>query len=628
MNGNMSGDGTRGSVYRRPAALTPLSLLARPDVDAEPRRIWLLLVLAVAFALRAYNPRFNSAFEDESFMILMGRSVLAHAPDVPIYMRTAFGWYLWPVATALADFGGGIIGVRLLSATLGTAAVLGMYLFARRLFGDRIGLAAAMFFAVCSPAILTSRIATHDAAGVPLLIFALLLFVRGWQNGEWRDWIGSALCFFGCFLVKHPLAVFFPPACILAVLVDRKRGLGFAIVLSLLIATYTVFYLETIRALLVFVAGFNAFRAPSEQLWTIYVSNRLDVWLCAAVALVAAARGGRRERIIIAALFVGAATFAGVHVARRLDYHTWKHAVYALVFLIPAAAAGSVSLADRFMRSQPVPTAACVLIVAGLVFESGRRGLLANSGGLPFLWPNANVVSDFLQARVQFGQRVLVDDAAIRYVLLDQLPRDHIVDQYFFQYGDKTGPAAYAQAVADGWFDYIVLDGTTSSDALALKRAIEPTVGIRYVERNRAMQSNTGEDAVIYERVSPAVTRAPDAPVLVVNTPKTDDTVRVAGPRPTVDVTGHVDRSPPGAVLQVDVFTDRWYQQGPLIIPEMRTGRFSRRVILGGEGAQRCAHVVRVRLLGAANRIIDEATASRIVRSSPDSVGIPCPRAF
>ena len=79
-----------------------------------------------------------------------------------------------------------------------------------------------------------------------------------------------------------------------------------------------------------------------------------------------------------------------------------------------------------------------------------------------------------------------------------------------------------------------------------------------------------------------------------------------------------------GAMLQVDVFTDRWYQQGPLITPDLRTGRFSRRVILGGEGAQRCAHVVRVRLLGVANRIVDEVTASRIVRTSSDSTATPC----
>lgn len=628
MSGNMSGDGRRGRARARAAALTPLSLVAQRDVDASPRRIWMLLVLTVAFVLRAWNPRFNSPFEDESFMILMGRSVLAHAPDVSIYMRTAFGWYLWPVATALADFSGGIVGVRLMSATLGTLAVLGMYLFARRLFGDRIGLASSLLFAVSSPAILTARIATHDAAGVPFLMFALLLFVRGWQRGEWRDWIGSALCFFGCFLVKHPLAVFFPPVCILAVLLDRKRGLGFAVLLTILVTTYAVIYLDTIRTLVIFVAGFNAFRAPTDQLWTIYVRHRLDVWLCVVLALVAVFRGSRRERVIVAVLFVGAATFAALHVARRLDYHTWKHAVYVLVFLIPAAAAGAVSLADRLMRSQPVPTSACLLIVAGLIFGFGRRGLLPNSGGLPFMWPNAGVVSEFLQARVQFGQRVLVDDTAIRYVLRDLLPSDHIVDQYFFQYGNKMGPAAYAQAVADGWFDYIVLDGTTSGGALALERAIEPVLGARYVERNRAMQPNTGEDAVIYERVSPAVSRAPDAPVLIVDTPKTGDTVVVAGPRPTVDVTGHVDRSPLGAVLQVDVFTDRWYQQGPQITPDSRTGRFSRRVILGGEGVQRCAHVVRVRLIGVANRIIDEVTASRIIRSSPDSTATPCPSVF
>ncbi len=605
--------------------VTPQSLVARTDDGGQPRRTWLLLVLAIAFLLRAFDLTFNTAFEDESFMILMGRSVLANAPDVSIYMRTAFGWYLWPVALALADLGGGLVGVRLLAAVLGTAAVLGMYLFARRLFGARIGLSAALFFAACTPAILTSRIATHDAAGVPLLLFALFLFARGWQEEQARDWVGSALLFFACFLVKHPLAAFFPPACLLAVVLNRKHGLLFAAVLSLCVAGYAAWYADTIRALLAFVADFDAFRAPNDQLWTIYVRNRLDVWLCVLLTIVAFIRCPRRERLIIAALCVGAVTFSALHVSRRLDFHTWKHAVYALVFLVPAAAAGALSLADQLMRQQAGPTTACMIIAAGTLFGFGRPGLLADHGGLPFLWPNAGVVSEFLRTRVQFRQRVLVDDAAIRYVLRDLTPQDHIADQYYMEYRGKTGSAAYALAVAEGWFDYIVLDGTTSSASVALERAIAPVVGARYVERNRAMQPNTGEDAVIYERISPPVSRPPDAPVLVVDAPKSGATVIVGGRTPASEVAGHVKRAPIGALLQIDVFTDRWYQQGPLVAPAPGSGAFNRRVVLGGEGPHRCQHAVRVRLLGSGNRIIDEVSIAGVRRAAPDSVDVPCP---
>ena len=605
--------------------VTPQSLVARRDDGGSPRRTWLLLVLAIAFFLRAFDLSFNSVFEDESFMILMGRSVLANAPDVSVYMRTAFGWYLWPVTLALADFAGGLVAVRLLAATLGTVAVLGMYLFARRLFGARIGLTAALFFAACTPAILTSRIATHDAGGVPLLLFALLLYARGWQDERWQDWVGSALLFFACFLVKHPLAVFFPPACILSVLLNRKRGLLFSAVLSLCVAGYAVVYADTIRALLTFVADFDAFRAPNDQLWTIYIRNRLDVWLCVVLALVAAVRADRRERLIILALVVGAVTFSALHVSRRLDYHTWKHAVYALIFLVPAAAAGALTLADRVMGRQVVPTTACVMIAAGTLFGFGRPGLLSDHGGLPFLWPNADVVSEFLQTRVQYGQRVLVDDAAIRYVLRDLTPQDHIADQYYLQYRDKTGAAAYATAVADGWFDYIVLDGTTSAASVTLARAIAGTVGARYVERNRAMQPNTGEDVVIFERVSPPVSRSPDAPVLVVESPKAGATAIVGGRNPSLAVTGRVERSPLGAQLQFDVFTDRWYRQGPLLTPAPGSGRFSRRVVLAGEGPDRCQHAIRVRLIGGANRIIDEVSVAGVRRSAPDSLDVPCP---
>ena len=277
------------------------------------------------------------------------------------------------------------------------------------------------------------------------------------------------------------------------------------------------------------------------------------------------------------------------------------------------------------MQHERGPTATCIVIAAGTLFGFGRPGLIADHGGLPFLWPNAVVVSEFLERRVQYGQRVLVDDAAIRYVLRDLTPQDHIADQYYLQYRGKTGAAAYALAVAEGWFDYIVLDGTTSSASVALERAISPVVGARYVERNRAMQPSTGEDAVIYERTSPPVTRSPDAPVLVVDSPRSGATIVAGGRTPVVEMVGHVDRAPIGALVQVDVFTDRWYQQGPLLMPAPGTGYFSLRVVLGGQGPHRCNHAIRVRLLGGAERIIDELSIAGVRRSAPDSIDVPCP---
>ena len=139
------------------------------------------------------------------------------------------------------------------------------------------------------------------------------------------------------------------------------------------------------------------------------------------------------------------------------------------------------------------------------------------------------------------------------------------------------------------------------------------------------MQPNTGEDVVIFERVSPPVSRSADAPVLVVESPQAGATAIVRGRNPSLEVTGRVERSPPGALLQFDVFTDRWYQQGPLLAPAPGSGRFSRRVVLGGQGPDRCQHAIRVRLIGGANRIIDEVSVGRVRRTAPDSVDVPCP---
>src|SRR5262245_51930989 len=139
-----------------PANSPVIPELPRPvdELPTNARGPWLAAVLLLAFVLRATDPLFNTPFEDESFMVLMGRSILAGASDVAIYMRTAFGWYLWPSVAAIADSLGGLVALRLLAASLGTLAVYGVYRLARSLFDTRTGIVAACLFACTTPAIL------------------------------------------------------------------------------------------------------------------------------------------------------------------------------------------------------------------------------------------------------------------------------------------------------------------------------------------------------------------------------------------------------------------------------------------------------------------------------------------
>lgn len=594
---------------------------AAPDTSG-----WITLILLLSFAVRALDPLFNTPFEDESFMILMGRSILERASDVDVYMRTAFGWYLWPVSVALADHAAGLLGVRLLAALLGTGAVGGMFLLTRRLFDERAALLASALFGLCTPAILTSRLATHDALSVPLIVFGVWAWVRALQRGGLGDWLIAAVLFFGSFLVKHPMAAFFPALCIAAMLLDRRGGFVFSLALSLMVAGYALRYRDVIIALLQFVDSFAAFRAPAGQLFAIYVRDRLDFWAFTTLAIVAAVRGDRRVRVTVLLLAIGALSFIAVHVGRRLDYHTWKHAVYPMLFLVPAAGAALSGLGARIAPRAFLPTMLAGLVAAAATYAAGRVGLQQVHGGLPFQWPDTRAVADYLRPRVQREQRVLIDDSAVRYQLRDLLPQPSIADQYWFEYEGVPAPASYANAVRDGWFDYIVLDGTTSVEAKRIYDAIKPHLAARYAERLRAPQPATGMDALVFERVSPPVSRPRNGVEIVVEAPLDGAQIVATAAAPQTTVKGFVRNAPAGAALHVEVQTNAWYPQGEPITAFGAGGAFERTVVLGGSGEQQCRHTVRLRLTTSDDRLLHEVYIDRIARVDPDSIGVACVR--
>lgn len=612
---------------RAPAARRVVTIES-PDDAFDTRlttatRAMLAAVLAIAFWLRSAQPGFNTAFEDESFMILMGRSILARAPDVDVYMRTAFGWFLWPVSAALVDRGWGLVGVRVLAGALGTAATLGMFALGRRLFGTAVGLLAAALFAVATPTILTGKLATHDAASVPLLVLSLYLFVRGAQTRATGAWVAAAIACFATFTVKHPLAAVFPALCVTALFVGRARGFVFAATLSALVLAYAVAYWDVLLALLAFVQGFDAFRAPADALPRLYFTERLDLWAVVLLAVVGAARGDRRTRWIALAAFAAAASFAATHVSRRLDYHTWKHAAYPIVLLLPVAAAGAMRGMRGLVRGDGSLVAPLSVILAFTVHLFGRQGLLPDAGGLPFRWPNTHHVADFLAPRLLPGQRALLDDNALRYALADGLPQASMTDLYWFEYAGQQGAPAYAAAVRDGYFDYVVFDGNAAPAAAALRRVVDPALADRYVLRHQSDQPATGQLAAVYERISPAVSRPAGSARIVDLSPARGAHVLASGDPPTAPVTGRVENAATGMRLTLDVFTNQWYPQADARLEA--DGRFAGTVVLGGQGAQRCRHVLRVRVLDPKGRILDEATVAGVARATPDSATLDCP---
>ncbi|MCQ8904041.1 MAG: glycosyltransferase family 39 protein [Methanothrix sp.] len=191
------------------------------------RRLWTVVILIIsAFLLRLYAGRFA----------LSDGSVLFYGPDSYYHMRRiiytvnhfpATLWFdsyvdypngleiTWPplfdiLGAALASFGGSAYGAEVLASllppALGALTVGIIYLAAREMFDERIGLASAFFLTISSYAVAVNSFGyvDHHALEMLLLLLIVLSLLRSASDMRWSaaagisiallayTWMGSA----------------------------------------------------------------------------------------------------------------------------------------------------------------------------------------------------------------------------------------------------------------------------------------------------------------------------------------------------------------------------------------------------------------------------------------------------
>jgi hypothetical protein len=578
---------------------------------------WVLFVIiAIAWWLRARNPHFSSAYMDESIYVLYGRMFLARHFESPIDqpLHFSFGWYLWPILAAWADRIRGLVGVRELAAGLGTLTVWSLYGFARRLYSPAVGLASALILALLGPAVLASRIATRDTGSIFFFALGLWLFLRAWQERESLSWLAASLSLFAAFLCKYLIAIYFPFLVILALWKGRRTIFAFAVPLTLLCAVYAFVERSNLLALLQYGHAYNALKAPAAEALQIYFTRRLDFWILTVLSFFVWPGDVAHSRWKASFLFGGALLIPFFQFFSRADYDYWKHVNYSFLFLVPLATYGLLRVVRAAARTSYTAFGALLVCLLALSF-----GWMGNAWSIDrfLFWPNAEPAVAYFVGRLASADRVLVDDTVFRYYFSPPLRQWQIVDPFYFRYGSETGAPAYAAAMRDGWFDYVVLDGGISDDAKRLRDAIAPELASRYALRVRMPDPILGQTIEIYERQNPpAIQSQSQRPQIVITAPAAGALVRTQNKAAVLRAT--VQGLRPGDYALVDVFTNRWYIQSGKIHPIIPNGSFSQTIYLAGEGREQCYHIVRVRLFDSRNHFLSSAMNFNISRANPD----------
>ncbi len=164
-------------------------------------------------------------------------SRLFRTPGYPLLLAGVF---------RVAGSDAGALSARLVGAVLGTGAVLGIYVLAKRLFNVRTAQLAALLGAIYPGAIAISIFVLSEALFVPLMMLQFVAWVIAWQSDtRGRSWIWSGatgLAAAGATLARPSWLLFLPVAVAVGLVFgparSRQLELGSFVLIGLIVTGY------------------------------------------------------------------------------------------------------------------------------------------------------------------------------------------------------------------------------------------------------------------------------------------------------------------------------------------------------------------------------------------------------
>lgn len=464
--------------------------------NSEPRsrsrlpvshRAQIAIVLAAALVLRMLAAgSYNSPHIDEAIYVSVGQDALAG-----VFEQNASAWmfgsYLYPILTAIANDLGGLAGMRLLSALFLTASTLFVYLSGRALFDTQAAVLGALLFALAGPAINLGQLAVIDAPGVLFMAATLYLLVQAPNvapSARRQLYLAAAGTYVLSLLFKYIAAAYFPAlACITVLLALAHRQparrtveeVGQYFVLPVIIIAGIYFARDYRDLLSVFSGRYASQIVPTGLILSTLRYEIGAIFLLATGGLVAAVLTGAGRRnpqlrhgwvvLALTAIFLSALLLPLYHLVTSNFRSLSKHVVYSLLFLTPLAGLVIARLAALFTRLRGrlgmyLRAAGTAAVLAGLLLFVDLS--LRQNAEFHDSWPDArSLIREFRSLPLSLETRVLSPSAPVLefYSGLGVVDREVWTDAWYMEYLELEGDQAVLAALADQYFDVVVLDG-------------------------------------------------------------------------------------------------------------------------------------------------------------------------
>ncbi len=435
-----------------------------------------VLVVQAAAALRLQN----TAFQDEALYINYGHRILddwLHGVELDAAPEQWFTGapQLYPVLAALLDSVGGLSLVRLFSALCMLSATAAVYWAANSLFGRpgqvRVGTFAALVFAVSGPVLVLTRFATFDAPSCAAVAWALAVGCWAARRDDARSrwWAALAGGLLALAVVLKYASAIDAPFVLLAIAAStlheparRWRGLVTSAVAGLVAAGALAASAVTwAQPLLV---GVVATTVDRQSLMPETASQLLArVADVSGPTIALGLLGGlvllRRRPALGGVLLVAsvAAPLYQVYTGESVSLH--KTVVLGLVLGAPLAGYLCAAVVGRWWWGFLPTTAA---LVWSLDYGMSASTQVFTS------WPNTSQLVEALSPVVERNPGVRIageNPEPLEHALRDQSEPWQWTPTYdgTFQYRGRSDLSAFREALSDGYFGLVFLDGASTT---------------------------------------------------------------------------------------------------------------------------------------------------------------------
>jgi 4-amino-4-deoxy-L-arabinose transferase-like glycosyltransferase len=233
-------------------------------MSIRARVLWLTAIcLLTAVRIASTHGEFSPTW-DEPYHVNAGHEYLVdhtYSADLqhPPLARIAFAWPLrharptgegWERMDQIYDAAGsymkGVIVSRRGNLIFVVLAIIGVYLWAARLFGDVAGIAAAALFASLQPILAHGGLATTDMAGTAGFALAMPAMLAWLERPSWGRTIVLGLAIAFGLVAKFSFVLFFAVAAV-TMMIDKRRFplfRGFLAHLLALIVVWGVYFFD------------------------------------------------------------------------------------------------------------------------------------------------------------------------------------------------------------------------------------------------------------------------------------------------------------------------------------------------------------------------------------------------